>query len=513
MRQGRGSGQPHPPARLAQDDMVLQHPVLQRLQTGGSIGSETRRGAAWAFGARFGGQLLQFAGTVATARVLLPADYGKVAVVLPIIAFAALFSSLGLASAIIHARRLTEQLMSSAFWLNAVTGFLLAGLVCALAVPLSSVFREPLLVPLMSLASLNFALNLSVVHIALLERTMRFKQLAQQDLACSVCSVAVVVATAFANAGPFSLVLGPLTYSVLRTLQNWNAVRWLPRARPDRASLRELWSYSRGLTGYNVLTFWSQNADNLLLARFVSQADLGNYTRAYNTMKLPLMQMTTIMGKVMFPALTRLRDDRERLAAAWLRALALASAVAAPITFGMAVAAPALVEVLFGNRWLGMVPVLQLLGVAALPQILTVTVGPVLRATGATGVLFRLGVATSVMSLAAMLIGLPWGTVGVAAALTVKSYLEVLVSLRPCLRELALRPWAVWRALRGVVLGCLALAAAGLAVRLPLASQVPAWQVLLWQLLACAAAYLVVVTAVDRQLLAAARGLLHGSRR
>lgn len=113
-------------------------------------------------------------------------------------------------------------------------------------------------------------------------------------------------------------------------------------------------------------------------------------------------------------------------------------------------------------------PVLQLLGVAALPQILGVTVGLVLSATGATGLLFP--------------------------------------GAQPELAQT--RPHA------GVVLACLALAAAGLAVRLPLGGQVPAWQVPLWQLIACAVAYLVVVAAADRQLLAVGRGpLRRGSSR
>ena len=65
--------------------------------------------------------------------------------------------------------------------------------------------------------------------------------------------------------------------------------------------------------GFRILNFWARNADNLLLARFVPLAELGNYTRAYNFMTLPVGQMNTMMGRVLFPALTRLRDDRPRM--------------------------------------------------------------------------------------------------------------------------------------------------------------------------------------------------------
>jgi PST family polysaccharide transporter len=493
--------------------MDLQHPVLRRLQREGGVGAGVRRGGLWAIGGKLSGQLIQFAGTIVTARLLTPDDYGKAAIILPLTAFAAIFTSLGLGSAVIHDRRVTEKLLSTAFWVNAVTGLLMTALVAALSTPLAMLFGVPLLAPLLLVASLNFTLSLNVVHTALLERTLRFKQIAVLEIICSVVSIGTVVATALAGAGPFSLVFGPLAYTIVRTILSWCVVRWFPRARPDRASIRELWTYTRGITGFNILIFWSRNADNLLLARVATQAELGLYSRAYNLMKLPVDQMQVLMGRVLFPALTRLRDDRPRLGQAWLRALTVAGTVTAPITIGMAVAAPAMIEVLFGERWLGMVPVLQLLAVSALPQTLTATVGSLMRATGATDELFRLGVVISALSLVAMVIGLPWGTVGVATALAIKFYLETVIFARPCLRETGLTWRQLLRALRGVWVSCLALAAAGLVVRVPFSDVWPAWQVLLAQAAAGGAAYLLTLALVDRSVLSLGWELVWRRRR
>jgi O-antigen/teichoic acid export membrane protein len=507
------AGTPDRTTALAEDALELQHPVLRRLQPGHALGAGVRRGAVWAAGGKVAGQLIQFLGTIVTARLLSPEDYGKAAIILPLTAFAALFTSLGLGSAVIYNRRLTEKLLSTAFWVNAVTGVLLTGLIAALSVPLAELFDIPLLTPLLLLASLNFTLSLNVVHTALLERTLRFKQIAVLETVCSVISIGTVVVTALAGAGPFALVLGPLSYTIVRTALSWAVVRWFPRARPDRESLRELWAFTRGITGFNILIFWSRNADNLLLAGVASQAELGNYSRAYNLMKLPVGQMQVVMNRVLFPALSRLRDDRPRLGRAWLRALSLAGMATAPIAIGMAVAAPAMVEVLFGQRWLGMVTVLELLAVSALPQTLTATVGSVLRATGATGALFRLGLVISVLSLVAMLIGLPWGTVGVATALMIKFYLETLIFARPCLRATGLTWRQLLRAMRGVWVSCFSLAAAGLLVRV-LASDVwSAWQVLLAQIAACAVAYVATLALVDRAALGLAWGLVRRGRR
>lgn len=458
-------------------------------------------------------QVIQFLGTIVTARLLVPEDYGKAAIIFPLTAFAAIFSSLGLGSAVIHARRVTEKLLSTVFWVNAVTGVLITGLVAALSVPLAHLFGVPLLAPLLLVSSLNFTLSLSVVQTSLLERTLRFKQIAVLETVCSMVSIGTVVITALAGAGPFALVFGPLSYTILRTVLSWCVVRWFPRARPDRASVRELWAFTRGITGFNILIFWSRNADNLLLAGVASQAELGNYSRAYNLMKLPVAQIQVVMNRVLFPALSRLRDDRPRLGRAWLRALSVSGAAVAPLSIGMAVAAPAMVEVLFGRRWLGMVTVLELLAVSALPQTLTDTVGGLLRATGATHALFRLGLVVSGLRLAAMLIGLPWGTVGVATALMIEFYLETLVFARPCLRETGLTWRQLVRALRGVWTSCLSLAAAGLLVRVLVSDVWPAWQVLLAQIAACVVAYVATLALVDRTALVLVWRLVRRGRR
>jgi PST family polysaccharide transporter len=246
------------------------------------------------------------------------------------------------------------------------------------------------------------------------------------------------------------------------------------------------------------MDFVSRNVDNLLLARFVSQTDLGNYTRSYGLMRLPVYQMHTMMTRVLTPALTQLRDDPARLGRAWLRALSTAAALTAPIAIGMALSAPFLVEVLFGGRWLGMVPVLQILAASALAQVITTTVPGFLRATDATNTLFRLSVITCVMTLVGIAIGLPWGTAGVASALLVKFYAEIPISLAPCLRQTGTRPVEILTAMRGVLIASGVMTAVGLAVRYAVGTRWPAWQTLSTQVLTCALTYVVVLASVDR---------------
>jgi O-antigen/teichoic acid export membrane protein len=115
-----------------------------------------------------------------------------------------------------------------------------------------------------------------------------------------------------------------------------------------------------------------------LLGGAVSSGQLGRTTVRFNLMLVPVQQMTQVVARVLFPSLTRLRDDRRRRG--WIRGLEIAAALSMPITITFAAADPALVAVLYGPRWAGTVPILELLGLSAVPQILAGASGGVFRA-------------------------------------------------------------------------------------------------------------------------------------
>jgi O-antigen/teichoic acid export membrane protein len=488
------------------DAVQAQPAAVLRLQGPGSLGAGVRSGAKWMLGARVGAQFLQFVGVLVTARLLVPTDYGKMAVVYPIIGFAVIFTNLGLNSSIIHIDHLSERVLATAFWINALSGLALTVLVAGLSFPLAALFDEPLLVPLICLASIDFVIQVAVVHNALLERTLHFRDIAVIETLGAIGMFTTMAVTAALGFGPYALVLGPLVDSAITVTLRIGRVRWLPKHGIDRESAHELWSHAKGVTGFNVVVFWARNADNLLLAGVSSQAALGNYNRAYNLMRLPVDQTLAMMSRVLYPALARLRHDPKRLAEAWLRALSVAVVITAPAALLLAVSAPAAVHVLLGPRWNGMVPILELLSLSALPQIMIATAPGVLRATGNTTLLFRSGLALAGMSVVAMLIGLPWGTRGVATALLVKFSLDVPWVLFMCARKAGVSLPRVVRALRGVLLACAALLGAGYGLRSVLDGYAP-WEVLVLQCAACGVAYVGALALLDRKALTNALSL------
>lgn len=485
-----------------------EHPSLARLSQGMSLAEGARSGGVWMGAASLGTQAFQFALSIVMARLLVPSQFGEVALAFSITAFAQIFTDLGLTAAVVHARRVTEDLLSSAFWLSTLTGFALTAATCALAVPLAAIYGEPNLVGLLIVVSLNFTLSCGAVQLALLERSLNFRRIAIIETVSTLIATAAAPGFALLGLGVYSLVLGPLLGTCVLSAWLWTTVRWWPRRWASRSAIRDLWSFSRGLVGFNALNYWSRNLDNLLLGVAVSTGELGEYSRAYNLMMIPVAQMGGVIMRVLFPALSRMRDDPVRMARAWSRAVGAASgAFALPLALTMAATAPAMVRVLYGHKWIGMVPLLELLSIAAVPQIVCASTGGAYRAAGRTGLLFKVGVAGTILTVIAIVAGLPWGATGVSTTFMIVSWLLVPVAVGPLARTLGI-PLVT---LLGPIVGgwgpAFATAAAELVVRLVAPHGLTAWQVLTLQLCAGGAVYVGLMYRSDSEvaLLAKAR--------
>ncbi|GAA2030224.1 lipopolysaccharide biosynthesis protein [Pseudokineococcus marinus] len=403
------------------------------------MGRAVVRGATWATSARMLTQALQFAVGLVLARLLVPEEFGLVASVYVITGFAVMFFELGLGSALVQRASLTEKDKSTVFWVNALGGVLFAGLL-ALAAPLvADFYGQPELVALTPLVALAFTLSIGVVHNALLQRRLAFRAVATIEVVAAVLGHGTTLVAALLGAGAYALAYGPLVTSAAASIGSFAAVRWWPRHFISGRSLRELWRFSGGLLGFNVVNYWGRNADSLLVGRVLGAAPLGLYNRAYNLMLLPITQVTAALGRVMFSALSAMQGDHARMRSAYLRSLRVINTVTVPMLVGLAAVSDGLVPLLWGPNWTATIPVLQVLCIAGLPQCISTSVGWLYQATGRTTVMFLMGVVGTVVGVVAIVVGLQWGVVGVAVAVLVRYWLMLPVGVHVAGRAVGLR--------------------------------------------------------------------------
>lgn len=494
------------------DATYQEHPVVARLALRGSLGSQVRRGVLWSAASNGVTVAVQLGSTAVLSRLVAPEAFGLVALGIVINRLAALLSSIGLTAALVQNRSVTDRLLSTAFWFNAVVGVAVTGVLCAIAPLVSYLYDEPRLTPLLQISALGFALNIAAVPMALLTRALQIKRVAGFETVGTVIGLASTIGLALAGAGAIALVVGPLVQIVAVDVMAHAAVRWVPRSAPRRRELGQLWRTGRGVAGSNLLYFASRNLDTVLLGQVVSFHQVGLYTRSYNIMMLPLNQVSSVLSRVLMPAYARMQDDLPRLRRAWLTALRAALLFGLPTGVGAAATAPAFIETLFGPDWLGATTTLALLAASLPPQLIARNFGPVYQGMGRTGLQLRVALVTTLITIAGIVAGLHWGIVGVAASLLVTSAISMLVGLLPLVRMVESSVGELWRSVRGLLLAGAVLGGAAWGAGV-LAAGLPAPLVLALQVVAGGLAYGLSLLVVDRPAVAPLLARLPGRGR
>jgi O-antigen/teichoic acid export membrane protein len=315
---------------------------------------------AWGSGAM---AVLKLVVLVLLTRLLSPADFGLVSAALIVISFSLIFSQLGLGPALVQRPVLEPRHVSTAFLASAGLGLLFGATIWLAAPLIAQFFRMEHLTPVVRWLAVIFPIaGTAAVPDSLLQRELRFRLIANRDVfAYAVSYGGVGVVLALLGWGVWALVAAQLTQHVVRTTILLSAAPPLLRARPTWASLLELMKYGAGLSAARIGVLLGNQADNLVVGRWLGAVALGLYSRAYQLMSVPTALFGDVLDKVLFPTMARVQDDRRRLASAYLQGTALIALVTLPAGVVAAVLAPDLVPVAFGRRWEAMIPPFQVL--------------------------------------------------------------------------------------------------------------------------------------------------------
>jgi PST family polysaccharide transporter len=384
-------------------------------------------GTAWSALSTAGRQILSIASVATVARLLGPGAYGVMAMANLLLVLVGTLRDLGTGTAIIQRANVSDRLLSSLLWVNFLMGLAAAALVIGSAPLMANFFHTPLLFPILAVLSISFWLTSSgIVHNSLLFREMQYKKLAIADLSSAILSYLTALICAYAGYGVWSLVLANIANSLSTTLLYWIFCRWRPHLVFDRKEVRSVLGFSLNLSGFVLVNYFSRNADNIIVGRVRGQSELGDYQMAYNLMLTPLANISAIIAQVTFPAFSRIQDDNSRFRSAFVRQSMLVGLITFPMMAGMGILADPMIRAVLGSRWTGAIPIFQILAPVGLVQSVVTLVGQIYTAKARTDLMFRWGVATSVILVLAFLVGVRQGAVGVALAYAIV-YLAVIV--------------------------------------------------------------------------------------
>lgn len=374
----------------------------------------------WSALSKYGTQGMQFAISMVLARLLAPEYFGLLGMAMVITGFVQIFKNLGFNSAIVQRKQLSHDLLSTLFWVN-LTVCLLMGLVVLGIAPLAALlYDDNRVTPVIAVLAVNFVFaGFTMIPSALLQRRMEFKKLAIRELGGVITAGLTAVPLAYLGWGVWALVASSLTSSAAQMVLINLAVPFRPRFVFDRIGLSECFRFGINLTGFNFFNYFARNADNLIIGVFLGPVALGYYSVAYKLMLLPRDSITSVITRVLFPAFSKMQDDDDRLANAYLRACGAIAMITFPMMIGLAVLADPFVRVVLGEKWLSAVPLIWILAPLGAIQSLWNTAGQLFLAKGRADLHFRLGVIGGILFVCSFLAGVPWGVTGVALAYAV----------------------------------------------------------------------------------------------
>ncbi len=375
--------------------------------------------------------VLRFAYQIAIARLLLPSDFGLVAMITPVIAFVQLFADLGLTQATIQMKTISQGQLSFLFWLNVVAGLLLSGVCVACAPLVARFYGDPRAAGVMVASGAMFVLGgFFSQHLALLNRHMRFRSLAAVNVISFVVGSACGIGAALTGAGYWALVINQVGTSVAMLVLAWSFSRWLPGRPGPVAEFRPLLQFGGNLTGFNIVNFFSRSSANVLLGRFSGEQPLGLYDRATKLMLVPFMQVCAPFGSVALPLLSRTQDQPDVYRQAYRRMVETILLLVYPGLVFMIVNSHTLAVVALGARWAGVAPVFAILGVDMFVAPVGSSTGWLFISQGRTSEMRNWGLVTSALFMACFVCGLPWGPQGVAAGYVAAGLVEICLLLR-----------------------------------------------------------------------------------
>lgn len=373
--------------------------------------------------------VLSMGATVVLARLLTPQDYGLIGMVAVVTGFVAMFKDLGLSTATVQREEINAAQISTLFWINVALSVAVMLITAALAPAIAWFYGEPRLTLITLAYASGFLIGgLSVQHGALLYRQMRFVALAVIEIVSLVVSIATAIGLAWYGARYWALVGSQLTTVLTNMVGVWALCRWRPGLPARGSGVGPMLAFGRNLTGFTIVNYFARNLDNLLIGKFWGSQQLGLYAKAYQLLLLPLDQINTPIASVAVPVLSRLADAPDRYRMAYLRILEKVAILTMPGVAFMIVTSDWIVKIALGPQWLQASRIFAVLGVAGLVQPILNTLGWLYITQDRAHDMFRWGVIASTLIIASIIVGLPWGAMGVAVSYSI-TFLFVLSPL------------------------------------------------------------------------------------
>jgi PST family polysaccharide transporter len=350
------------------------------------------RSVPWTLLSYIGNRGIGFIASIVLARLLLPSDFGLIALANTSMLLMSWLRDLGLAATIISRPDLTREEQGTVLTLMVATSVLIAMVGVAAAPLIASLFDASRLTDIVRVLALSVSLGgFSGFAEAQLQKHLQFKRRFVGQIVQAVSYAGVAIALAASGVGVWSQVAGQVAMMTIGTAaMAWMAASYWVPFRWNRAEARDILGTSSGFLAQVLLYFLQQNTDYIAVGKYLSTAQVGFYYTAYRLAELPFIAISDPVARVTFAAFSGMRARGERIEEAYLSVLRLVTVVSCPFGILLSGLADPFTRVVLGHKWVGMIPVLTVHGLWSAIRPAQNTVSWLLNSSGGPGLLARI---------------------------------------------------------------------------------------------------------------------------
>ena len=370
-----------------------------------SLKQEIINSVFWTALNKYSGMFFSIVISMVLARLISPAEFGVVAIAQIIINFFCFFADLGISSAIVQNKTLTDRNLDTLFTFSFILAFILSITFYAISPIIASYYKNPELISICHILSFNlFIGTVSVVPAALFNRDKRFKFMAKRSLFFQVLSGMLSIVYAFYGGGVYALVV-PMTVSTfcifcVNLYEYPRRLDW----KFDLEPIKRIFSYSSFIFLYGLIDFFSTNLDKLIIGRSLNMKSLGLYQKSYSLMLMPMGYLSFVITPVLQPYLSDYQDNIGFIKEKYLQLIKLLSILSIPIGIFSFFAAKELIRIFYGENWLMAAPSFSILSLSIPFLLVLSTAGSIFQSTNNTKLLFITGLVNTAFAALGFLI-------------------------------------------------------------------------------------------------------------
>lgn len=375
-----------------------------------SIKQQTLNSAKWNFIDRVATQGIHFLLGIVMARFLAPSDYGAVGMLAIFFAVSQTFIDSGFSAALIRKKDPTEEDFSTTFYFNFVVSLFVYAILFFIAPWVADFFNISILCPVLRVQAITLIVNaVMAVQVAMLHIRLDFKSLAKRNVTASIFSGVCGVFFAFAGYGIWTLVFQQIIASVINLLFICSVCRWIPKAKFNISSFKELGAFGSRLLASGLLHTIYSNLTTFAIGKFYSASDLGFYSRGVQFAHVPNNAINGVLGTVTYPILAKIQDDESRLIYVYRKYIRMTSLCIFIFSGLICALAKPIVLFTLTNKWADAIIYLHAFGFSCLFEHISTINLNLLKVKGRSDLFLRLEVIKKTIGLTLLFVAIPFG--------------------------------------------------------------------------------------------------------